>query len=172
MGRASSKENKNIYQICREGCGYTRAQASEALEWISDSRIEKIESDKVTPSPEEIVAMQKAYKKPTLCSYYCTHECAIGKSKNLQEVKEKSISETVLEILATLNTLNKQKDRLVEITCDGRIDDDIELQDFVAIQKQLDRILTTTESLKAWVDASVATGEIDEEKLKKFMSEK
>ena len=43
MGRASTKENKNIYQVSREEIGYSRAAASEKLEYISADRIEKIE---------------------------------------------------------------------------------------------------------------------------------
>ena len=43
MGRKSVKENKNIYQLSRENMGYSRAAASEKLEYISADRIEKIE---------------------------------------------------------------------------------------------------------------------------------
>ena len=45
MGKKSIKENKNIYQISREDAGLTRSQASEALVFMSDSRIEKINAD-------------------------------------------------------------------------------------------------------------------------------
>ena len=44
MGRKSTKENKNIYQISREAVSLTREAASELLEYISADRIEKIES--------------------------------------------------------------------------------------------------------------------------------
>lgn len=35
MGRASSKENKNAYQIAGEAQQLSRGKASEELEWIS-----------------------------------------------------------------------------------------------------------------------------------------
>ena len=35
MGRTSTKENKCIYQLAREDAGMTRAEASEALKFIS-----------------------------------------------------------------------------------------------------------------------------------------
>ena len=38
MGRASVKENKTVYQLSREACGMTRAEASEAMRFITDSR--------------------------------------------------------------------------------------------------------------------------------------
>ena len=168
MGRQSSKANKNMYQLCREACGLTRAQASEKLEWISDSRIEKIESDKSPATPEEVVAMQKAYKKPNLCSYYCARECAIGRESRFCEVEEKPVSEIVLDLLAANNKLSSQKDRLIEITCDGKIDDDSELKDFVSIQNELERLIADAASLKLWVDSKIADGNIDENKLREL----
>ncbi len=48
MGKKSTKENKNIFQLSREEKGLTRAEASESLEFVSESRIEKIESEKST----------------------------------------------------------------------------------------------------------------------------
>ena len=57
MGKRSTRENKNIYQISREEAGLTREKASEALEFISPDRIEKIESEKSAPHPEEILVL-------------------------------------------------------------------------------------------------------------------
>ena len=45
MGRKSTKENKNIYQISRENAELTRDAAAEQLEFISSDRIEKIENN-------------------------------------------------------------------------------------------------------------------------------
>ena len=77
MGKKSVKENKNIYFTSREEAGLTRAQASELIGTISDSRLEKIETDKTSVQPEDVADMAVAYKKPELCNYYCTHECRI-----------------------------------------------------------------------------------------------
>ncbi len=43
----------------------------------------------------------------------------------------------VLEMIASLNALEKEKNRLVEITVDGEITED-EYRDFAAIENQLD----------------------------------
>ena len=40
MGRTSTKENKNSYQLAREELGLTREKASELLETIAPERIE------------------------------------------------------------------------------------------------------------------------------------
>ena len=69
MGRKSTKENKNIYQEYREECGFTRDKASELLEFISADRIEKIESEKSVPHPDEVLAMSKCYGHHELCNF-------------------------------------------------------------------------------------------------------
>ncbi len=158
MGRRSIKENKNIYFTSREDAGLTRAQASEAMEYVSESRIDKIENDRTIVQPSDVVAMAKAYKKPSLCNYYCTHECRIGQD-TVAEIKPSSLAELSLGILNSLSALNAQKDRLMEIAEDGTIQED-ERQDFCAIQENLNKISATIESLKLWVNQAVADGTI------------
>ena len=62
MGKKSTKENKNMYFQSREEAGFTRAQASEEMDYITESRIEKIESGVTQVQPSDVVAMAKAYK--------------------------------------------------------------------------------------------------------------
>ena len=123
MGRKSTKENKNIYQISRENNGLTRDAAAERLEFISSDRIEKIESEKSNPHPDEILAMAECYKNPSLCNYYCSHECPIGR-EYVPEVTSKDLSLITLEMLSTLNTLSKEKDRMIDIAADGMVSKD------------------------------------------------
>ena len=156
MGKKSVKENKNIYQLAREAAGLTRSQASEARVFISDSRIEKIESEKCEPHPDEILAMAKAYKKPSLCNYYCSNECPIGQV-SVPELKDKDLAQITLEMLSTINILTKQKDRLVEITVDGKVSKD-EMKDFLNIKSELDKMTVSIESLKLWINQMVAEG--------------
>ena len=160
MGRKSTKENKNIYQISREEIGLTREAAAESLEFISSDRIEKIESEKSLPHPEEILAMADCYKNPALCNYYCSHECPIGQ-EYVPEVKFKELSQITLEMLASLNSLEKEKNRLIEITVDGIISED-EMKDFEKIQAQLAQISMTIDSLELWVQKAIMDGKISE----------
>lgn len=132
MGKASTKENKNRYFQTREELGLTRAEASELLEVISEDRVEKIENERIAPQPYDVLAMARAYKKPSLCNYYCSHECPIGQ-EYVPEVEVKELSSIVLEMLASLNSVQKQKDRLIEIAADGKITGD-EIEDFIHIQ--------------------------------------
>ena len=39
MGKQSTRENKTIYQICREEAGLTRSEASEKMTAVSDSKM-------------------------------------------------------------------------------------------------------------------------------------
>ena len=63
-------------------------------------------------------------------------------------------------MLASLNAMNKRKERLIEITADGVISDD-ELTDFIFIQEELERISITVETLQLWAERMLATGVID-----------
>ena len=158
MGRKSTKENKNIYQTSRESLSLTREAAAEQLVFVSSDRIEKIESEKFLPHPDEVLAMADCYKNPSLCNYYCSHECPIGQ-KYVPEIKFKELSQITLEMLASLNFMEKEKNRLIEITVDGTISDD-EMVDFKKIQKELTQISMAIDSLQLWVEKAIADGKM------------
>ena len=161
MGRASTKENKNQYQLIREELGLSREKASELLETIPPERIEKIENERSCPHPDEVLVMSQKYKKPSLCNYYCSNQCPIGK-EYVPEVQVKELSTIVLEMLASLNSVSKTKDRLIEIAADGVISND-EIEDFIYIQNELEKISITVETLQLWAERMLANGYIDAE---------
>jgi len=161
MARVSTKENKNIYQKTREGLQLTREAASELLEGITPERIEKIENERSMAHPDEVLLMAEKYKHPNLCNYFCANECPIGQ-QYVPEVKIKDLSQIVLEMLASLNSMSRQKERLIEITVDGKISGD-ELDDFIGIQEELERISIAVETLQLWSERMIATGAIDME---------
>ena len=161
MARRSTRENKNIYQRTRESLELTREAASELLVSISPERIEKIESERSMPHPDEVLLMSDQYKQPTLCNYYCANQCPIGQ-QYVPEIKPKDLSQIILEMLASLNSMSKQKERLIEITVDGKITGD-ELEDFIYIQEELERISVAVETLQLWSERMLATGAIDPE---------
>lgn len=57
----------------------TRKQASEKIGFISENRLEKIESRKSVIEPSEVLAMEEAYRDYTLANAHCTQCCAIGR---------------------------------------------------------------------------------------------
>ena len=138
--------------------GLTREKASELLGYISASRIEKIESNKALPHPDEIMAMAQCYKMPSMCNHYCANVCSIGK-KNLPEIQTKDLSQITLNILASLNSLESEKNRLIDITVDGIISKD-EKEDFERIKDELSQISMAVDSLSLWVEQAIIDGKI------------
>ena len=159
MGRRSVKKDKSIYQKAREELDLTRAEASELLEVISESQLEKIENGKTYVEPEDVMLMADRYKRPDLPNHYCANDCPIGR-KYVPEVRLKDLSQIVLEVLASLNTLNDKKDRLIEIAADGKLDEN-ELKDFVTIEEHLSKVSSGFNALELWVANTVATGRLD-----------
>ena len=170
MARVSSKKDKNIYQQTREKLDLSRESASELLEWISPERIERIENEKSNPNPDEVLQMADKYKLPRLCNYYCSNQCPIGQ-EYVPEIKTKDLSQIILEMLASLNSMNKKRERLIEITADGTISGD-EIEDFIYIQEELERISVTVETLQLWSERMLANGVIDEQKYKEYKNKR
>ena len=104
MGRRSTKEDKNIYQQSRENMDLSREAAEEILAFVSADRIEKIESGKSAPHPDEVLAMEQGYKDPELSNYYCTHECPIG-MKYVQKAELKELPQLTVELLSALHAM-------------------------------------------------------------------
>ena len=158
---------ENAYKSLRKKLDLTRDEvcdtvAEENLGILSPERLERIENGKFPITPEEVLLLSKVYKQPALCNYYCSHECPIG-AVYVPEVQVKDLEKTVLSMLASLNSMKQRQERLIEITFDGRIDD-AELKDFISIQKELEKISLTVESLQLWTEQMIADGKIDIEK--------
>ena len=136
MGKQSKRENKTIYQICREEAGLTRSEEIQE------------------PTPYDIIQMADAYRRPDLCNYYCSHKCEIG-HRYVPEVKVSDLSNIILETIASLNEINPLTTRLIQIARDGRISDD-EIKDFALISKKLDEISLAIDSLNLWIDKTAS----------------
>ncbi len=160
MGKKSVRENKNIYQTSREALDLSREAAGELLGFISPERIEKIESGKTLPHPDEVLAMEAGYRNPELCNYYCTHECPIG-AKYVPEASLKNFAQVAIELLAGISSLEGQKDRLAQIAVDGRVND-FDRRDFDRILEKLNRLDRSIQGLKIWIEHAAASGKLDE----------
>ena len=79
--------NKNTELIIKE-LGFSKGDNIFSVD-INKAidRIEKIESDKTLPHPDEVMAMAQCYKMPSMCNHYCSNECPIGK-EYVPEIKE------------------------------------------------------------------------------------
>ena len=149
MGRVSTREDKTVYQLCREDCELTREKASELMDGISAARIEKIEYGQ-EPTPYDVVQMADCYKRPDLCNYYCSHKCEIG-NRYVPEIEVTELPTIILETIASLNEIDPLTNRLIQISRDGKISDD-EIHDFAMISNRLDEVSLAIDALNLWVD--------------------
>lgn len=159
MPRVSIKENKNLYFQKREALGLTREAAGNLLEAIPPERIEKIENERVVPHPEEVLIIAEKYKSPEICNYYCSNQCPVGQ-QYVPEIKVKDLSQIVLEMVSSLNATHKSQERLIDIAADCQINND-EIDDFIAIRKDLEKISIAVETLQLWTEQMLENGSID-----------
>ena len=164
MGRQSTRENKNIYQIAREEKGLTREKAADLMPGFSSARIEKIEYESQEPTPYDIVQMADCYGRPDLCNYYCSHKCAIG-DRYVPEVEISDLPGIILETIAGLNDVESLTSRLIQIGRDGEVSDD-EIKDFALISARLDAISLAVDSLNLWIDKMAGEKKINLDLLK------
>ena len=162
----------SIYKAIRKEHDMTRDDVcDEAVKMskpLQPERLERIENGKLEIHPEEVMLLSEIYGEPALCNHYCSKECPIGQ-KYVPEIKVKDLTQIVLEMLSSLNSMKKSQERLIEITADGIIEDD-EIADFVFIQKELERISITVETLQLWVEQMIADDKINKEKYEKLLN--
>ena len=156
MGKKSVKPNKNIYQLSREAAGLSREAAGELLPFMSPDRVERIENEKSLPDPEEVLSMAECYRDAGLVNRYCTEECPIGK-KYVPKADEKELPLIALEVVNAVNRLEKEKNRLIEIALDNRVNED-EQQDFERILDELNKISESVQTLKLWMEQKKLEG--------------
>lgn len=120
----------------------------------------KIESERSLPRPDEVLIMAESIKHRRFATIF-----ARGSAHRQQYVARRSATvsfDIVLKMLASLNAMDRKKERLIEIAADGTISKD-EIDDFVRIQKELECISVTVETLQLWVEKMLANGRIDTE---------
>ena len=154
MGKKSVRENKNVYQLAREEASLSREAAGERMVFVSADRIERIESGRSAPHPDEVLSMERCYRAPELSNYYCTHECPIG-MKYEPEAKLRALPHTAMELLAALGETEKEKDRLIAIAADAQVTDD-ERAAFGEIVEKLTRLETAIRAMRIWIEHDAA----------------
>ena len=84
--------------------------------------------------------------------------------KYVPEIKAKELSQITLEMLATINKLTREKERLIEITVDGDLSED-EMTDFLKIKEELEKMALAIDSLNLWIDNAIANGKLKKDVL-------
>ena len=107
-----------------------------------------------------------ALKPATIGQKFLT-DC--GQNRPLTTVKIQDLSQIVLKMISSLNSVQDNQRRFINITADGVIDDD-ELEEFVDIQEELDKISITVKALQLWSEQMLANGVINVEKYEKIIN--
>ncbi|MBR3178316.1 MAG: helix-turn-helix domain-containing protein [Clostridia bacterium] len=162
MGKRSVKENKNIYQQSREAAGLSREAAESIMTFVSADRIERIESGRSAPHPDEVMQMEQGYKSPELSNYYCTHECPIG-MKYVEQAELKELPQLTVELLSALHAMEEERDRLIDISVDGRVNS-TERKQFNIILNKLTVLDRAIRGMRIWIEDAINTGKLDQEK--------
>ena len=102
-------KEKSMFQEARMKLKLTRNKVADLSDgFFNESRLEKIETGKLEIHPEEVVKLSEIYKDKELCSAFCATECPVGIKRGMKIVKEKNLSQIVLEMLATLQSWMKE----------------------------------------------------------------
>lgn len=157
----------NMYREVRDKLGLTRDQASELLETIEPGKLERIESEKQLPSPDDVMIMADKYGEPSIRNYYCANQCPMGQ-RYVPSIKFIDLEKTVLKLIASLNSMHAKQEKLIEIAEDGRISDD-EMVDFISIQKNLEKVSLAVSALEVWTEKMMSSGIIDMERYKELL---
>lgn len=138
-------ENRNIYQIARESAGLTQEKAAELLD-ISIESLRGYEGFKRIPPNKIVVKMIEIYNTQHLAIQHIRNNSEDLQSY-LPNVNIKDLPTAILRLQKEVTDFLRVKDDLVDITCDGIIDDS-ERPKYDIILKELDDIAEAIMSLK------------------------
>ena len=144
-----------MYQLSRENEEIHQKISRDDVETLSEgrltaNRVYNIENGQKA-YPEDVVIMAEIYHDPKLFNYYCTNECAIG-MKFIPKVETiHDLPQITMQLLANLNSLNRDKERIIDIVADGEISEN-ETEDFELFRKHIAEMELAIQTLKLWVE--------------------
>ncbi|MGN2337923.1 helix-turn-helix domain-containing protein [Clostridium cagae] len=139
------QEYRNIYQIARESTGLTQERASELLD-ISVDSVRAYEGGKRVPPDRVVIKMIEIYNAQYLAYQHLKTSAEVGQ-KYLPNIEIKELPLAMLRLQKEVSDFIKLKDEMIEITCDGIIDDE-EKPRWAKIMKELDDVVEAIMALK------------------------
>ena len=165
MGKKATKAAENMYYLARCEAAEnnpdlsSRESAAEII-GIDRTRLARIELDTISPYPEEVASMAKAYNTPELCNSYCARECPIGRN-NVKEVSIDDLDRLTLKVLGSLKDIDTLRSSLIAISEDGVITEG-EKPAFQNILDSLEKISTNAKALRLWAIKNIRIQELEE----------
>ncbi|NFT07917.1 helix-turn-helix domain-containing protein [Clostridium botulinum] len=139
------EEYRNIYQIARESTGLTQERACELLD-ISVDSVRAYEGGKRVPPDRVVIKMIEIYNAQYLAYQHLKTSAEVGQ-KYLPNIEIKELPLAMLRLQKEVSDFIKLKDEMIEITCDGIIDDE-EKPRWAKIMKELDDVVEAIMALK------------------------
>lgn len=139
------QQYRNIYQIARESTGLTQEKASEYLD-ISVDSLRAYEGDKRTPPDHVVIKMIEVYDTQYLAYQHMRTRDDVGKSF-LPNVEIKDLPAAMLRLQKEVNDFIKLRDEMIDITCDGVIDEN-EKERWNIILKELNDVADAIMALR------------------------
>lgn len=140
-----AEQYRNIYQIAREATGLTQEKASEHLD-ISVDSLRAYEGDKRIPPDRVVIKMIEVYNTQYLAYQHLKTADEVGRTY-LPNIEIRELPAAILRLQKEVTDFLKVKDEMIEITCDGIIDEK-EKPRWEAIMKELNDIVDAIMSLK------------------------
>lgn len=112
---------ENIYKNARVSAGLTQEKAAELLDY-SPRSLGAYETGETRPSDDTVDKMIQIYNCPYLGYQHLRETTVIG-SKYLPEIQRTDLAMAVLRLQKESADLEKVKGKMVELACDGTIDD-------------------------------------------------
>jgi len=139
------KEYRNIYQIARESTGLTQNKASELID-ISVESLRLYESGKRIPPDRVVIKMVEIYDAQYLAYQHLKTSAEVGQ-KYMPNIEITELPVAILRLQKEVTDFIRCKDVMIDITCDGIIDE-TEKPQWNAIMKELDDVVEAIMSLK------------------------
>ncbi|MBE6723339.1 MAG: helix-turn-helix domain-containing protein [Ruminococcaceae bacterium] len=160
MSLNPTKAADNVYCKARKAAAKynerlnSREGAAEALN-VSVSTISDYELGltKTGVPVEAVVRMADLYNAPELRNWYCSHDCPIGRL-DVAPVKLEDLDRLVIELQDCLKQAGKDREDLLDIAADGRIDKR-ERPRLKTIIRDLDKIANGAKDLKMWAEKNL-----------------
>jgi transcriptional regulator with XRE-family HTH domain len=139
------QEYRNIYQIARESTGLTQEKSSELLD-ISVDSLRAYEGGKRIPPDKVVIKMIEIYNTQYLAYQHLKTSAEVGQ-KFLPNIEIKELPIAILKLQKEVSDFLKCRELMIEITCDGVIDENEQPQ-WNQIMKELDDVVEAIMTLK------------------------
>jgi transcriptional regulator with XRE-family HTH domain len=139
------EQYRNIYQIARESTSLTQEKASELMD-ISVDSLRAYEGFKRIPPDRVVIKMIEIYDAQYLAYQHLKTSDLVGNSY-LPNIEIKDLPSAMLRLQKEVNDFIKLRDEMIDITCDGVIDD-TEKDRWKVIIKELNDVADAIMALK------------------------